>query len=314
MRRLLRYVFRYKFTAFFALACAAVNIIASLIDPIITRHMMDDYIIKFSEYGTEEFVRGVVKLLLLSIGVIMIGRIAKNIQEYLTNVFTLKIGTDIYSAGMKRWQGRVLMGMTDLGGNLDVLSTFRPSEKLLLDLYDEPEEVKRLTWEAHEAWHQYYGALNEVLQPMNPGYSDWTRIYSDRPSYVLQCDFCYMISPDMFDAFVKPELTATCNRLSNAIYHLDGPGQLRHLDSLLTIDSLRAVQWVPGDGHPSCAKWPEVYRKIRDAGKLIQLAGGFRDLDVISAELGSAIGIHLQEASGKDPSRVRSELEKWGLE
>ena len=27
------------------------------------------------------------------------------------------------------------LSMTDLGGTLDILSTFRPSEKLLLDLY-----------------------------------------------------------------------------------------------------------------------------------------------------------------------------------
>ncbi len=47
---------------------------------------------------------------------------------------------------------------------------------------------------------------NNVLQPHNPGYSDWAGIYSDLPSYVPQCDFSYMIGPDMFDTFVKPEL------------------------------------------------------------------------------------------------------------
>ena len=33
--------------------------------------------------------------------------------------------------------------MTHLGSNLDTVATFRPGEKLLLDLYDAPEEVKR---------------------------------------------------------------------------------------------------------------------------------------------------------------------------
>ena len=37
---------------------------------------------------------------------------------------------ELYTAGMERWAGQVLMGMTDIGGNLDVLSTFRPAEKL----------------------------------------------------------------------------------------------------------------------------------------------------------------------------------------
>ncbi len=59
------------------------------------------------------------------------------------------------------------MMMTDPGGILDILSTFRPGEGLLVDLIHEPDEVNRLVWEAHEAWHQYYKAFSDVLQPMN---------------------------------------------------------------------------------------------------------------------------------------------------
>ena len=47
-----------------------------------------------------------------------------------------------------------------------------------------------------------------------------------------------LISPQMFDEFAKPELEATCERLPRAFYHLDGPGQLPHLDSLLEIENL----------------------------------------------------------------------------
>lgn len=222
--------------------------------------------------------------------------------------------SDIYAAGMKRWQGQVLMGMTDMGGILDVLSTFRPSDKLLLDLYDHPEEVTRLSGELHEAWFQCYEALNNTLQPHNPGYSDWSGIYSDRPSYVPQCDFCYMIGPEMFDDLVKPELAATCARLPNTIYHLDGTGQLPHLDSLLTIDPLKAVQWVPGTGKPDCANWPDVYGKIQAAGKLMQLYGDFDVLDAVSAQLGSARGIHLKDAVAGDRESAITKLAKYGIE
>jgi len=231
----------------------------------------------------------------------------------LDNVWFRRI-CEIYSTGMKRWQGQVLMGMTDLGGNLDILSTFRPGEKLVLDLYDYPKEVNRLTWEAHEAWHQYYNALNGVLQPENPGYSDWSGIYSDRPSYMLQCDFCYMIGPDMFDVFVKPELAASSEKLPNVFYHLDGTGQLPHLDSILTIPTLQGVQWVPGTGRANCACWLEVYEKIRDAGKLIQLSGDFDVLDAIREQLGSAKGIQLSGAGGQSKKEIHRKLEEYGIE
>lgn len=221
---------------------------------------------------------------------------------------------DIYAAGMKRWQGQVLMGMTDLGGNLDVLSSFRPGEKLLLDLYDEPEEVKRLTWEAHEAWHQFYNALNDVLQPMNPGYSDWSEIYSSKPSYILQCDFSYMISTAMFDEFVKPELIASSERLERTFYHLDGRGQLPHLDSLLTIKELDGVQWVPGDGQPDCGQWPEVYRKIAAAGKKMQVIGGFEVLDQVISQIGTSRGIHLKNHWKGSEADLRAGLARYGIE
>lgn len=224
---------------------------------------------------------------------------------------------DIYVAGMQRWQGQVLMGMTDLGGNLDILSTFRPSEGLLLDLYDEPGEVKRLLGEAHEVWHQYYNTLNEVLQPVKPGYCDWSGILSDKPSYILQCDFCYMIGPEMFDEFVKPELVASSKKLDRSIYHLDGIGQLAHLDSVLTISDLDAVQWVPGSGQPDNAHWPEVNRKIAAANKKLQICSGFDALDAVISQIGTANGIsvfHSVLQNGMSPDELRKKLDEYGVE
>ena len=222
---------------------------------------------------------------------------------------------EIYDEGMKRWQGQVLMGMTDLGGALDILSTFRPAEELLFDLYDYPEEVKRITWEIHELWFRFYTELNEVLQPINPGYSDWSQIYSEKPSYIPQCDFSYMISPDMFDEFCKPELKATCRRLERSIYHLDGVGQLPHLDSILEIEELDAVQWVPGDGKPEQSQWPEVYVKIHRGGKNSQIWNGFDGLDNIIAHVGSGRGIHHTAIRGDigQEAEMRKRLSNYGL-
>ncbi|MDP6449180.1 MAG: hypothetical protein QF773_00055 [Lentisphaeria bacterium] len=225
---------------------------------------------------------------------------------------------DIYAAAIERWDGLVQVGMTDLGGAVDVLSTFRPGEQLLLDLYDHPEVVGERIDEIHEHWFTVFDRLNDVLQSANPGYTAWTPIYSSTPYYMLQCDFAYMISPDMFDRFVKPELTKCCERLSNPFYHLDGPGQLPHLDSLLSIEALKGVQWVPGAGQPGITEWPKVYRKIRDAGKLIQTFSGqsemgYRALDVLADQLGDAEPIiMIAEAGIEETDDVLVFLERWG--
>ena len=182
---------------------------------------------------------------------------------------------EIFIEGMKRWQGNVVIGFPDLGGIMDILASFRQSDNLLYDLYDEPEQVKRLVNEIADLWHRFYLELCGLLKG-SQGYSDWSSIYYEKPSYMLQSDFSFMIGNDMFDEFVKPELEKTSARLSNAWYHLDGIGELKHLDSLLTVDTIKGIQWVPGEGEPRTRDWSEVYAKISKAKRKIQ---AYYDLD-----------------------------------
>ncbi|MDR1948870.1 MAG: hypothetical protein LBQ38_05735, partial [Spirochaetaceae bacterium] len=192
---------------------------------------------------------------------------------------------DIYRAGLHKWNGVVLMGMPDLGGVLDVAATFRGSEELLMDLYDSPDEVWRLCGEIQNAWYEAYHDLEAVLQPGNGGYSDWGGAYSAVPSYILQSDFSYMIGPEMFNQFVLPCLKRDCEELDHTIYHLDGVGEIPHLDSLLTLDKLDAVQWVYGDGKPTARHWIDLYRKIAAAGKGIHLVGDGEDLREVYTQI-----------------------------
>lgn len=190
---------------------------------------------------------------------------------------------DIYRVGLERWQGSVLMEMPDLGGAMDVAASLRGSENLLLDLYDAPEEVERLTGEIETAWHAAYADFEQALAPQK-GYSSWSGIASRKRYYIVQCDFCYMIGNPMFRRFVLPTIRRDTEKLSHTIYHLDGIGQLRHLDDLLTLPKLNAVQWVSGDGQPDGKAWLDVYKKIDAAGKRSWVVGGARDfLDVRDA-------------------------------
>lgn len=100
---------------------------------------------------------------------------------------------------------------------------------------------------------------------------------------------------------------------------MDGPGQLDKLDSLLQIPELKGVQWVPGAAEADVSCWPEVYRKIRNAGKLIQVfAGqsekGFRLLDDLVEQLGTAEGIILiGNAKPEEMDEVQTFLAKYGV-
>lgn len=177
---------------------------------------------------------------------------------------------DIYIAGMEKWKGSVLMAMTDIGGILDILVSFRTTENLLYDLYDSPDEVLRCVREIQTMWFRYFDEINAIIAPCTPGYSTWSSIYDEKPTYMLQSDFCYMLSPEMFDIFVQPELSSSASRINHAFYHMDGVGQLPSLQSLLSIESIKGIQWVPGDGESLNRDWTGLYSQIESSGKKIQ--------------------------------------------
>ena len=173
----------------------------------------------------------------------------------------------MYELAMEKWHGQVVVGMVDMGGILDVLSSFRGAENLLLDLYDAPDEVLRCVKELQEIWFRYFDTFNAVMAPEAQGYSQWYNMYDEKPGYILQSDFSYMIGPDMFDIFTAPELASSAARLYNAVYHMDGIGQIPHLDSLLAIDGIKGIQWVHGSGTPAKENWDPLVERILASGK-----------------------------------------------
>lgn len=187
---------------------------------------------------------------------------------------------------VERWQDQVLVGITDIGGNLDILASLRGSEQLLLDLTDDPEQVDRLVSEITPLWLRYYDELEGITSQAGRGNACWGPVWSPGKGYMLQCDFSYMISPRMFQRFVMPDLVACCEHLDYAFYHLDGKGELPHLDQLLSIERLRGIQWQPGDGQPNADHWLPLLAKIRDAGKLCQIYVDGEGALTVQRELG----------------------------
>lgn len=189
---------------------------------------------------------------------------------------------DLTGGAVERWGDKVCIGHTDLGGNLDILSSFRSANQLLVELIDAPDEVLRLADEITEVWLKCYDEIHEIVRKTGRGTSGWSEIWSPAGrTYMTQSDFCFMISPGMFEKFVMPDLATCFERLDNAFYHLDGKGEIAHLDHLLSMKDLAGIQWIPGAGQPQPEEWMELLKRIRDGGKLCQVyvtAGGARKI------------------------------------
>src|SRR5881409_2315700 len=101
MRILFGYLQQYRFLVVLILVLAAINQVFSLLDPVIFRHVIDDYATRYSDYTTGEFFRGVGLLLAAAVGVAFVSRVAKNFQDYYINVITQRLGAQIYSDGVR---------------------------------------------------------------------------------------------------------------------------------------------------------------------------------------------------------------------
>ncbi|MDP3964942.1 MAG: ABC transporter ATP-binding protein [bacterium] len=95
-----KYLRRHKKLLVWSLVLAAINQIFSLLDPQIFRILVDRYASRVGEYSQHDFIIGVLWLLGGLVGVALVSRIAKNIQDYLVNVITQRLGTEMYSSSV----------------------------------------------------------------------------------------------------------------------------------------------------------------------------------------------------------------------
>ena len=141
-------------------------------------------------------------------------------------------------------KNRYAVSYTDIGGQYDVLFSLR-GEELLSDFIEYPDIIKAAEERLDDEFIKFFNSLTDIIAPSGCGYSGWIPVVSDVPWYPLQCDMSVMISAKMFGEFVLPSLDKVSSAIGRAIYHLDGPEEIRHLDMLLSLKHVHAIQWVP---------------------------------------------------------------------
>jgi len=184
-----------------------------------------------------------------------------------------------------RGESKFLLSAIDTHSNLDCLSALRGPSQLCIDLIERPEQVWHALKQVESLYEPLYDALFAAGRMHARGSTSWLEMWSEGRTQAIQCDFCYMISPDHFRRFALPWLEYEMSCLDHAVYHMDGPGQIRHLDDLLTLPNLHTIQWVPGAGQPTAPGWLDMLRTIQRAGKSVQVLVSIEELKAIYAEL-----------------------------
>ena len=173
--------------------------------------------------------------------------------------------------------------MPDLMENIDVLASLRGAQDILFDLLDEPEMIGERIQEVTDIYYEYYDRFYDVIKDEEGGNAYTVfQIWGPGRTVKLQCDFSAMMSPEDFRKYIQPSLRSQSENVDHVLYHLDGPAAIKHMDALMEIEGIDALQWTSGDAGPdgTLPDWDVIYDKAIAAGKSIWVkvySGEFED-------------------------------------
>ncbi|MCX6877388.1 MAG: hypothetical protein NTW21_26800 [Verrucomicrobia bacterium] len=235
-----------------------------------------------------------------------------NLKFSRDNVYFRKIG-ELTRVALQQCTGRFMVGYTDLHGSLDCAADWRNPQQLCLDLADDPALVHQLVNLANENFRPVFDHYDAVLKAHGQMSVTWMGIPARGKMHVSSCDFTNMVSPQVFDEFYLPTLLAEVQHMTHNVFHLDGKGMLRHLDRILAIPEIQAIQWVHGVGEDApILQWLPVIRKIQAAGKGVIVDLQLHELEPFIAAMkpdGLYLCLAAPEATQPD---ILKRLQRWG--
>lgn len=194
--------------------------------------------------------------------------------------------------------GRYLACTPDLGGSADVLLNLRGAAGLCEDVMTRSERVRDAIDALYAAWRTAFVELYRIAMNLGAGLTHWLGIWSDAPYMVPACDFNYMIGPETFERLFLPDIARQAATVGRAVFHLDGPGATVHIDALLDVPDIQAIQFTPGTGTPSALAWVDMFRKIQARGRsLYIICPGHEALELCDALEPEGLGLWVCDAA-----------------
>jgi hypothetical protein len=220
------------------------------------------------------------------------------------NVYWKKI-VEITEALLAVGAGKFYTGITDMHPGGDAIAAFRDPVQLNYDMVEHLDEVKRMLRYVTDTYLKVYDFYHDKLRAAGQPISTWAGIVSSRSWLVPSNDFSCMISPRMFEEVFLQSIVEECRHYEASLYHLDGPAALKHLDALLGIRELSAIQWVYGAGHGRASDWLPVYRRCQAAGKGLELHLEPDELDLFMDNLRpEGLCIHLAGVRNREEAEA----------
>ncbi|WP_028296649.1 ABC transporter ATP-binding protein [Olivibacter sitiensis] len=102
MNILWQYLRPHKLLIFFSLLLAALAQLLTLIDPVIFGKIIDQYATNRDNLAEHELIRGVLVWLSIALGIALLSKLFKSLQEYITRKAVARFGMQIFNDGLKQ--------------------------------------------------------------------------------------------------------------------------------------------------------------------------------------------------------------------
>jgi hypothetical protein len=175
-----------------------------------------------------------------------------------------------------------------LEGLSDLMAALYGMENFLMDLLERPDDVARMMRRLNEIWLRTFSEIQGIIRESgNPGGIGWVGIWAPGSTFPLQEDVSYNFGPELFRKLLVPHIREQIAAMEYSFFHVDGVGMIPHLDALLEIPELRAIQWQPGAGKESLPQWYGLLRKILASGKSLQVYARAAEVDDLVRHVGA---------------------------
>jgi hypothetical protein len=213
---------------------------------------------------------------------------------------------------LDRCEDSFLVGYTDMYGGIDCTAGLRGSEAMCLDLLMNPQGIQELINKAYREYPEIYDQYDSMLKDYNQLSVTWMNLPCRDRFNVLACDFAVNISTDHFDEFCMPILKKEAEYFTHNIFHVDGPGVAKNIESILTLPNMPAIQWVQGYGKDQpVMQWVHLIKRVQEAGKSIIVDIQLEELEEFIAAV-DPIGIMLWvSAEQKDQEMILHRVSRW---
>ncbi|MCK9410807.1 MAG: hypothetical protein M0Q53_00805 [Prolixibacteraceae bacterium] len=221
---------------------------------------------------------------------------------------------ELTKIAIEKDNNRYLVGYTDIHPGLDCVLAWRGSENLCMDLILEPDKVKILIGKSMEHFEEVYDDFDRMIKSAGMPSANWMNIpIPNGRMHIPSCDFAFMISQDDYNTFGIPILKKEVLTKTHNIFHVDGKGVANHIDSILGVPQIQAIQWVQGmgDDYPIMQHLDFIrYVQSKKKGIIVDLAK--EDLDEYM-ELMSPNHTFLWIATNceEEEFEIMKKVEKW---